>query len=348
MDREELLKQIENNAGLSSGRLDEILCNIAACAPSTHNTQPWSITFDSYTQEYVIRVRLEAWTSSADPEKRDLYISIGALMENFRILLKAFNLYESVQVHVESHVEVRVKRKSLKEETMYFAAKGDMDLIKAVIYRQNYRGEYKQPSMKDKKRALKIARDVSRASEEYGNVSYISDVMSIEKVGKLIDAGIRSAYKDSEFRNEISSLINHNTSPKKYGIHGYSLGMNLHQSFILPFLIKHLDIGRILAKKNTDTIMTITGMCCITSLTDTLLDWINSGIILQRLAVKMHVAGFATSIFAAPIEMGFRAETSDLFGLRHEYPNLLVAVGLPSRRVMPSKRIYISLERDTG
>lgn len=77
------------------GSLQEQLTFIlryAAQAPSFFDTHPWQFEIDEEALEVKIFADFSRWIKAADPDKRQLYASIGGALENLLIALDAFEL----------------------------------------------------------------------------------------------------------------------------------------------------------------------------------------------------------------------------------------------------------------
>ncbi|MGW1344412.1 Acg family FMN-binding oxidoreductase [Kribbella sp. NPDC002412] len=77
-----MLKVVSPVVELSAGDRDAML-RAAVAAPSMHNTQPWRFRFDGWTVE-VFRDR-ERELPAEDPDRRMLYVSLGAAIFNVRV-----------------------------------------------------------------------------------------------------------------------------------------------------------------------------------------------------------------------------------------------------------------------
>jgi nitroreductase len=64
------------------------LVEYAILAPSSHNSQPW--TFAVSEDEIRIFVDRDRWLPMADPDQRELYVSIGCALENLLIAAERF------------------------------------------------------------------------------------------------------------------------------------------------------------------------------------------------------------------------------------------------------------------
>ncbi|MGV8174288.1 MAG: Acg family FMN-binding oxidoreductase, partial [Methanothrix sp.] len=70
------------------------LLGYAILAPSSHNSQPWSFNVsDGEIEIYADRSR---WLSVADPDRREMYLSLGAALENLMIAGEHFGYNCSV------------------------------------------------------------------------------------------------------------------------------------------------------------------------------------------------------------------------------------------------------------
>ena len=66
----------------------KFLLRYAILAPSSHNTQPWKFSVaEDEIRVLVVRTR---WLKVADPDQRELYISVGCALENLLIAAEHF------------------------------------------------------------------------------------------------------------------------------------------------------------------------------------------------------------------------------------------------------------------
>jgi nitroreductase len=70
------------------------LVRYAILAPSTRNTQPWRFRVDRERIE--IRADLTRWHSVADPDRRELYLSLGCAIENLLVAAEQFGFRHAV------------------------------------------------------------------------------------------------------------------------------------------------------------------------------------------------------------------------------------------------------------
>ena len=88
------------------------ILNYACMAPSSHNTQPWLFEIsDRSVRFYMDR---ERWLRSADPDQRELHLSVGCALRAFVRALPHFGLlgavtYKPDEGHGDCLVEVLVR-----------------------------------------------------------------------------------------------------------------------------------------------------------------------------------------------------------------------------------------------
>lgn len=72
------------------------LLRYAILAPSSHNTQPWRFTLGE--EEIGLYADRERWLRVADPDRRELYISLGCALENLLIAIEHFGYTHEVRI----------------------------------------------------------------------------------------------------------------------------------------------------------------------------------------------------------------------------------------------------------
>lgn len=278
----------------------KFLLQYAILAPSTHNSQPWLFKIEqSKCKIYFDRNLL---IPKGDPTTRDLHISIGCATENLFIAGSYFSMNPQVQFGPFGE-------DGLLAEVTFTAPGGVVNkkwelLLDTTLTRINARGFFKNE---------KISQDVLESisaqvkSESYDNRAHLHFVTEEQKrmrLARLTSDGLQLAYKDPEFRKEMSGWMNNSLSFKKQGLHGYALKMPLLLSFVLPSLVKRKDIGPFLADKNYKSVSSAPLINVITAEKNGPLEWLETGRLAERLMLEFNSRGLNTSIFVASVEMG--------------------------------------------
>lgn len=296
------------------------LLHYGILAPSTHNTQPWKLkVIDDAVELYA---DFSKKIPEADPSGRDMYISLGAFIENVALAAKEHGV--TLRVDVAGKLGTDEHTATLRFSNLDQAKDpAHSKMLDAIVNRQNYRGLFGQDVP-----IQEIAAILKRSSGEAVNFHLVTDARMKEKLAGLTAEGLRMGYARRDFRREIGSLINHNLSSKRHGLHGYSLRMNLRTSLIVPKVIKRKDIGPKLAGLNYKSFMSAPGAVVITA-ADNEAAWLQAGRSLERAMVGLTAAGIASSIYAAAIEMeSLRSQVAKQVSLgKGEKPQLIFCIG---------------------
>lgn len=314
----------------------------ATLAPSTHNTQPWR--FDVDGTNVCIRPDKNRRVPEADPDTRDLHMSLGALLRHIELVGERVGCVQDLAISRDM--------KSGCVATFTFAGSGDWrefsssDLGNAILWRQNYRGAYADKEV-GASSVSAIAEQASTAlviggGDERYRTTYCVIDGSDERAHALYQLtadGIAEAYGSSAFRREVAGLVNSNYSNSYIGLHGYSLTMGNLASVAVPHIMRYMDIGAKLGALNMRSLRTSQGVVVLTSESDDARSWINAGRALAELSLRLHADGIKTSIYAAAIEIGeLRDRVAHTIGLTNGHPLLLVTYGYEKAPIGMSHR----------
>ena len=299
------------------------LLRYAVLAPSTHNTQPWLFKIQGnrceifYDERYLL--------PEADPKRRDLFISMGCLLENLAIAANYFNVIFDLKIDVDSQT-TQVATFTIEGLSSTNFNDSYEKLLFTIPTRINARGLY--TSLEGDLDLVEAAR--LNLPQEYTNginINLISEKSKIEKVASLTAKGLELAYNQPRFRKEVSKWMKNSLTRKKEGLPGYSLKMPFLFSFILPTLVRYKDIGKFLGKLNSKSLASAPVVTIISSKLSEPLTWVNVGRIAQRMMLDINSQGLNTSIFIAAIEMGdLYKELKNITGINDD-PQFLFVVG---------------------
>ena len=97
-------------AAFPSGRpVDEqarFLLRYAVLAPSSHNSQPWRFRITGSVVE--VLPEEERWLSAADPDRRELHLSVGCAVANLRVAARRFGFRPHVDYDTGGEEELAV------------------------------------------------------------------------------------------------------------------------------------------------------------------------------------------------------------------------------------------------
>lgn len=308
------------------------LLKFAVLAPSTHNTQPWQFRIKNNTCEVFIDKSRQL--PAADPAKRDIYISLGAMLKNLEIAALAFNVLESIKLTRLTGDKIAVFRFKNLDIVNHVEREQEKEL-EFLCSRTNYRGPFGPttvPHLVSDNKSVKAL--------------LFNDKQTINELADLTANGLRLAYALPEFRREIAAWIKPNTSRQKKGIPGYALRMPLLASHIIPRIMKRKDIGAKLAELNHKSFITASAVMVLATRGDKPRQWLEVGQQAQRFFLKTEKAGLACSIYVAAIETKqLRPKVSRLVNLSFGWqPQFLFCIGRPLLPKVYSPRESVKLK----
>ena len=268
---------------------------LATLAANAHNTQPWKFR--------ILKERVEIhpdWSRqllASDPTGRQLWLSLGASLENLLVALASRGLIGSAALdssegerHLFIHVNIRDA-----------AAASDTNaqrLVTAIPLRRTCRHVFK---------ANPIPHDVILSerseSKDLVHIASVTDATAIRSTADLAAAATRDAFSQTPFRRELSHWVRNNFTKQSDGMPGFANGVPNLPSFLGSTLIRFVNIGK---KQAADEHAWITSSPLLTVLSTAKDDpesWIAAGQLLKRFALIGTAKGLAYSIIESPIEI---------------------------------------------
>jgi len=306
------------------------LLEFAILAPSTHNIQPWQ--FRVLENSCDILLDPGSMLPHGDSEKRYAHIGIGATLEHIMIAGLLFSMNPNVVFFPEDGVVARVVfRDGMR------ISNDKATLLNAMKKRVNIRGKFQK-----KRISKEILGELEQCSVfKAGTFYFVTDQRKVDKLAELTARGLRRAHRDKAFRQEMAQKINHNLSPKRIGIPGYTMNMPLLFSFILPYLLYHRDISKVLAKLNRMSVASAPLVCVVTSKKHDHASWVEIGMVAERVMLMAVSHGLTHSIYVASTEFDdLRGELQNILETE-EFPDFFFCLGYMNRTMKHSPRMAV-------
>ena len=133
------------------------LLRYAVLAPSTHNTQPW--LFGLSDAEVTIHADERRWLRLADPDRRELHISLGCALENLLVAAERFGFWHGVRSFPDPHRPELAAAVALERGSARCG--GDDALFQAIPVRQTSHATFdgREPSRAHLERLQACARE---------------------------------------------------------------------------------------------------------------------------------------------------------------------------------------------
>ncbi|OGG45564.1 hypothetical protein A2673_00955 [Candidatus Kaiserbacteria bacterium RIFCSPHIGHO2_01_FULL_50_13] len=318
-----------------NARIKHIL-SYAIRAPSTHNSQPWKFILTgnrlSIINDESIRL------PKSDALGRYRHISFGYLIHHI-VLLAAYSGTQTM---------TRLGRAPVIAEIEFHTQHGVFDvtiapLINALCSRRNRRGIFERDSaIPHNTLEAASARSPLFPAALAKPECAIASGRTVACIASCTAEGMRRAYRSNAFRREMASWITPTGSWRKTGIPGYSLNQPAILSWLLPNIIRFIDIGRFLSKLN---VTSISSAPCVFGFAgdDTVSSWIGVGFQASHTALTLTAARFDVSVYVAAMEYDdTRREAGRAFGFSHPLQFLFATGALKGNVSWCTPRVPVS------
>ena len=310
----------------------EFMLQYVILAPSTHNTQPWRFALretgiDIYG-DYSRRLPV------VDPGNREMLMSIGAAIQNLRIVAGHFSFSCRVDYNHSNDSERPLAQVSLTQTVPPAAPDPLLDSLFPVIVKRH-----------TNRSAVLLSRIPGSVLEHFrnldtGGVATLSlsiDGKVNEQVGNLVAAADRMQLADPAFRKDLAEWVRPNWTAKQDGITGAALGVSSVTSALTPWATRVLDLGKLRAARDKNLCIEAPGLIIIQS-EDSVPHWLDAGELLERLLLMAAREGLHCSYFNMPVQVPeLRIELRKLLGLS-AWPQLLLRIGYCLTEPAPTPR----------
>lgn len=268
--------KIDHRSFPTDGSLEErarFLLGYAILAPSSHNSQPWAFAINDGAIE--IHAAEERWLEVADPNKRELHISLGCAIENLCIAAERFDLKANVE-HFESGVPVS---RVLLTSTTETSTTRPRELFDEITDRRTDHHVFTDEPIPDHV----LNRLTELVGEDEVSLLLIANSSLKDSLSELQARADRLQMQDPEYRKELGIWIGSG-----------ALGASWLSARIGQGVITHLDLGDREAQKNSKLLQSAPIIGVLLTETDARPDQVKAGQVYERLALAANAAGVAT------------------------------------------------------
>lgn len=315
------------------------LLRYAILAPSTRNTQPWEFRLkDDALELYADRNRE---ISAIDPRGRELVMSCGAALFTLRVALEHFGCAAKITTFpCYDDLDCLARLELIPHKGV---AREIRDLFPAIQSRHTQRMPFDGRSLPEElQRKLKLD-----AHSENVRLELVSEEGRRKAIGKLVAQGDRQQAKSSTFRMQLAGLFRSNMSLRKDGMPGYTHGMGLLRSLLMPKLIEQGGWGDDMAADNFMAVVYAPALVVLTTEADNPKAWLATGQALARILLRACNSGVSASFLAQAIEVpALRKKLQEALGSK-EFPQLMLRMGYSAEaEPTPRRRIRDVLHRE--
>lgn len=313
------------------------IIRLATLAASSHNTQPWKFTTGG--EGIQIHPDYSRRLPVVDPQDRELWISLGCALENLLIAAGSHG-YSCDVDYPEKDDWINVHFTGGKSGNLV-----KNELYDAIFQRQNTRSEYiGRYGMVDPSGDFPIP----LISEPGIILRYITGKTELNTLCDLVKRGTLAQYSNKAFLDELNHWLRFNKKEalsSMDGLYSRCSGNPEVPRFIGQWFVSTTDPVK-QAEADIRKLQSSEGVLVIASDGESFSDWIRSGQVYERWALKMTALGIRSSLLNQPVEvMELREELANTLALNGAYPQMLIRYGrapeMPRSLRRPVDRIMI-------
>lgn len=284
----------------------EFLLRYAVLAPSGHNTQPWRFRIaDDGVEVYADYGRR---LPVADPGDRELVMSAGAAITNFRVAAAHFGFESSVLYQPVADEALPLAMIGLRE-----TCGPDQRLARlfsAIRLRRTNRGRFMQRPVD-----IKTLLELFDLMSEFPQFIRLVLPQDRQRAARIVEEGDRAQWARVEFREELAEWMRR---------HGSADG--LLASPLAPWVVRHFDVGPSQARRDREMAEAAAALLAVTA-DDDRVSLVQAGEVLERVLLTITLCGLQYSFFNMAVEIAdLRRRLWTLLGSRRP-PQVLLRIG---------------------
>jgi hypothetical protein len=300
----------------------EFLLRYAILAPSGHNTQPWSFHIRpdgvDVIADYSRRLQI------VDRNDRELVMSIGAAIMNFRIAAAHFGFDTTVAYESRTLESIPVATILVcetcapdRELAALFPA-----IRKRHTNREPYDGQPLEPA------ALRAVCDVVDANPATLRLILPRDTA---RVADFLESAERTLMERPAYREELAACVGPNALPAE------ALGMPRVFAGIAPWLMRNFDSGETQARHDMKLTRSASMLLVVTA-DDDRVALLQAGEALERLLLTITACGLQYSFLNAAVEVDETRARLQMLAGGSRLPQVLLRIGAAAVPAHPTAR----------
>ena len=298
------------------------LLTAAMAAPSGHNSQPWLFHLGPETIQ--LRPDFRRALPVVDPERRELFISLGCALENLCIQASTLQLAPQVSLSPEA-ITVRLEPSALVEPD---------PLAEAIFRRQSNRSLYDGRPIPPA-----LLAPLLKPSADTTIHAYARGTADFQRLADAVRRGNEAQMGDPAFRAELLSWIRFNRAHSlatRDGLSNAVLGAPNLPRWLSRLIVRSMLNARTQNRADARQLARCSHLLLLSTAGDDPNSWISCGRSLQRLLLGLTAAGIAAAYLNQPCEVPtLRAELADVLGAR---PQILLRIGYGHKQAYSLRR----------
>jgi hypothetical protein len=317
----------------------------AALAPSGHNTQPWKFSY----REGVIRIfpDFSRRLPVADPENRELYISVGCALENLLVAACHFGYQPAVALFPPDEanecirVALRLADNGHPDAALPAVEKG---LYPAVPLRHSNRSRYRFEALKSEDVAILQ----SLPAEDRVAPLLLTGPHAVGEMWPFIRQGITTQMHNTAFKRELVAWMRFNkgeADSRRDGLTYEALGFPAMPGWIGKLIVKAVLTPEKQCRQEEAKVKSAPALLLLSSLPNRTA-WVGVGRYFERFALQATLLGLSTAHANQPVEVpAIARKLRTAYRLGDYHPALLVRIGyadpVPSAPRRPLEELLV-------
>lgn len=295
------------------------LLQYAILAPSSHNTQPWMFAVSD--DEIRVFVDRERWLRIADPDQRELYVSVGCALENLLVAAARYGYRTRVWYVSEDRADGLAA-------VVRFDTRGDRPDQRSALFEALPARQTNRRSYDDRPLARDVVTRLYAAIDDDGvQLSLVTEPETARRLQDLLIFAERTQFADPAYRRELGESI---------GLGAFGDGWL--KARMGGLIVRRLDVGRSAARRDAARLQSAPAMGLLTSLANDRGSQVRAGQAFERLALTATSMGVALQPMSAVLELPLtRAAVAELLP-EEVFPQHVFRLGYAQRERRRSPR----------
>ena len=261
------------------------LLNYAQLAPSSHNSQPWQ--FSVQDSEVHLYPDLNYWLKVADPERRELYISLGCALENLLVAAEHFHLGYQVSFFSDRDGTEHFASVSFAEDRPTVNVR-DPALFKAIQQRRTNRQPF-QPRLIPKEELLQIK---AAWLEKDLHLHFIANIEQKRQLARMVKTADNTLFANPAYRNELAETLGEG-----------AFGSRWPWSRLAQFVVHQFNLGARIGKQNAQHLMSAPVLIVLSARSEDAINQIKIGQLYERIALTATKLGLSIQPLSQILEI---------------------------------------------
>jgi hypothetical protein len=288
-------------------------------SPSSHNAQPW--IFTKFDDGICIQPDFSRALPIADPNHRELFISLGCAAETTMIAARFFGYRPHLQINQNNNdysINIALQKEDVSEQA---------DLFSSISARQTTRNLYENKSIPTNDLRWLLH---AKANENTA-IQLFTLTTEIKQFGPFITEAVSLQMNNPEFKQELIQWLRFSEKEamqKGDGLFTACSGVPSMGRCLGSLIVKTFATAKIENKKLTNQLTNSAAIALISSTGDNVEAWIKTGMSLQNFALTATMLNINHSYLNPPCQVPtVREKLQAAFCETDTFPQLIVRLG---------------------